>query len=233
MWLVALPVNAAFADGTLTRIVQRIDWCHASCPRVTFVPIIVVVGPTLSFASSHTHITTDADSASLLSHGPAQNRALCESRKFLCAEDSEWCRNDPVNKIEGAIRVKLPLRYFRIQVCFVLGVLVEVEFEAVLALVTDRKVGEDEVACFCWAVEVCHARSWHSGEDWRLLRRLLSAPVGDRTSESQGSKAEEVCIVREGDVSPVWSLALIDLELDHRRWIDWPSVRRSWRTIST
>lgn len=51
--------------------------------------IAAVVLARLGFSSTHTHVTTDADSATLLGHNTRQGGALRQTRELLRAEDGE------------------------------------------------------------------------------------------------------------------------------------------------
>lgn len=116
----------------------------------------------------------------------------------------------------------------------ILGVLrlfVQVEAQAVLSLVANGQVGEDEVSRFRWTVEIRHARHWHAREHRNLLGRLLDTAMDYRTSRLEGREEEEVRTVREGNV--VLCLAFEDAQLDYRRRIDGSAVSRGYaRSVS-
>lgn len=189
---------------------------------------------------AHANVTTDANAASLLSDDTAQNGALGEPRELLGAEDGEWFRLDleaPIDKGGGCVRTgNLHAVLGRARVVGVrLGVgvlelLVQVEAQAILALVPDREVREEEVASRHGAIEVGHARDEHACQDRKCRWVLRHATVRDGASGLQRRKEEEVGIVGEGDV--VHGLALEDAKLDNRGWIDRAPVGRRCKSQS-
>ena len=238
MWIVRLRIASAVAHRSLTVVLGVYWFGRGGTPGsvIVLLELIVFTGR-LAFASPHSHITTDADTAALLGHGPAQDCALCQPRELLRAEDREWCRLDLEPPIEGAVRSvdrsarRLSIGRLGILVLGVLRLFVQVEAQAVLPLVANRQVGEDEVSRFRWTVEICHARHWHASEHWDLLGGLLDTAMDDRASGLEGREEEEVRTVREGDV--VLRLAFEDAQLDYGRRIDGSAVSRGYaRSVS-
>lgn len=236
-----LHLAVAVAQRSLAAI--GLGWSgtpRGSAIAVAFSTLIVVIGG-LALASPHAHIATDAHAAALLRHGPAQARALCQSGELLRAEDSEGVRLDLESPIKGIRWLVGRLLHhwagiggrFSILVLVLLGLLIQVEAQTVLSFMADRQVGEDEVACLGWAVEICHSRHGHSSEDGDLLCGLLHTAVDDGARRLEGSEDEEVGIVLEGDVVlHVICVNLVDAKLDHGRRVNRSSVRRSYGKVS-
>lgn len=124
--------------------------------------------PGLRFTLPHPHITADSHAAPLIGDFLAQSRAFHQTGELLCTEHVERVRLDFHAPIHSGGQVALGR--IEIKVYLLLGRLEKAEREAILAFVADGKIGEDEVTGCGWAIEVGHARSWHAGQDWRLLR---------------------------------------------------------------
>jgi hypothetical protein len=120
----------------------------------------------------------------------------------------------------------LLVRRLGICILLVLSLFIEIEAQAVPALMADRQVRENEVSRQAGTVEIGHARHGHTRQDGDLRHRGLHAAVGDRPGDLEGGKEEEVGVVVEGHIVAVavWAIALKDAQLDHWWRIDWSPV---------
>lgn len=111
----------------------------------------------------------------------------------------------------------------------VLDLLVQVEVQAISALVTNRQIGKDEVSGLRWAVKVRNSCDRHTGQDRESRRLTGNPPVGDGPGCVQCSKQEEIGVVSKGDVSllhVIVGVRLVDAQFHHGRRINRPSVGR-------
>jgi hypothetical protein len=109
----------------------------------------------LAFTLPHANIATDADTASLVSNLLAERCALHQTRELLGAVDIERCclnLHPPVNT-----RGQIGIGRLEVEILLLLGRLEQAESKAILALVANRKIGEDEVAGGRRAIEIGHA----------------------------------------------------------------------------
>lgn len=188
---------------------------------VEFVPVFVG----LVLATPHTNIASNADAATLLGDHATQSSALRQSRELLRGEDYEGGRLDLQTvgdvSVDAALVVGIRRTILRVHVLLVLQLLVQSEAQAVLSLVTDGQIREDEVTSRAWAVQIGHTSDGGAGEDGEAGRGGRSAAAGGNGSGIlQGGEQEEVGVVAEGDVL----LTLEDLELDNRRRVDRTAV---------
>lgn len=171
----------------------------------------------------------------MLSNGSAERSALLQSGELLCTPNAKGAGLDLHAEIErrvgrvwsiGGILLAL-WRWLCIQILVLLGLFIQIESEFILAFMTNGQVGEDEVARFCWAVQVGHARDRHSRQDGRRLshgREIAALSHGTRQLER--CEQEEVGLITKGDIFSILALALtfVDAQLDDGWWIDRSSV---------
>ena len=189
-------------------------------------------------ATAHAHVAPDADATALLGDDAAERGALGQAWKLLRAEDGEGLGLDleaPVDKGLGRVRPGHAgsgaggaslLRRFGVGVLGVLGLLVEVEAESILALVADRQIREEEVSGRHRSVEVGHAGHEHAGQDGEGLGRLGHAAVGDGPGGLERREEKEVGLVGEGDVLHGAIVTFEDAQRDDGRRIDRSAVGR-------
>jgi len=99
----------------------------------------------------HTHITTDADTATLFGDNAGQGSGLGETRELLGREDGEGLGLD-LHTEESDFLVAHGLTVF-----FLLALFEEGKVKAILAFVADRKVWKDEVTGRGRPVKVRHS----------------------------------------------------------------------------
>lgn len=179
--------------------------------------IIVVV---LVITLPHAHITANANTAALVGNAFAERGALHKSRELLRAEDLEWVRLDLHSPVETRRQVRL--RHTEIRILVLLSLLEETEVQAIISLVANGQVWEDEISSADGTVQVGHARGWNSCQDWGgLACGGLDTSVSDRTRVLQAGEEEEIGIVVECDVlASLNSLSLDDSKFDNRRRVD-------------
>lgn len=115
-----------------------------------------------------------------------------------------------------------------------LGLLIQIEAEAVFALVSHRQIGEDKVTSFFRSVQVCHSGNRHSCQDGNLGScNWLNASSSNGTSDFQGRKEKEIRLVGEGDVLSFMVLALKDAQLNNGRGINRSTIGRGLGTRTT
>ena len=151
---------------------------------------------TLALALPHANITSDADSASLVGNFFAQRCALHEPRELLGTENVKWCRLDlhaPINT-RGHVAVSL----FEVEILLLFGGFEQAEGQAILALVADRKIGENEVSSGGRSVQVGHARGGNTGQNGRV-RLALHATRGNLAVLLEAGVEEEAGIVVKGN----------------------------------
>jgi hypothetical protein len=146
----------------------------------------------LVLTAPHTDITSDADTAALLCNHTAQCSALGEAWELLRREDDEGRRPDfqamrdmgidPILKgssDSGAI--------IRVHILRILQLLVEGEAQSVFALMANRQVREDEVACRARAVQIGHAGNRCTGEHGKAWSGSRSTTWGNRSGILESS----------------------------------------------
>lgn len=127
--------------------------------------------------------------------------------------------------VNGSWRVSIErLAIIGIHVLHVLQLFIERKAQPVFALVSNRQVGEDEIASRVGSVEIGHTRNRSTGEDWETRSGRWNASRGNGPCIFEGRKQEEVCVVTEGDLGLVWAFSFEDSQFDNRRWIDWATV---------
>ena len=191
-------------------------------------------------ATAHAYVAPDTDATALLGDDAAERGALGQARELLRAEDGKGLGLDleaPVDEGLGRVRsghagagaggARL-LRRFGVGVLGVLGLLVEVEAQSILALVADRQIREEEVSGRHRSVKVGHAGHEHAGQDGEGLGRLGHAAVRDGPSGLERREEEEVGLVGKGDVLHRAIFAFEDAQRDDGRRIDRSSVGRGW-----
>lgn len=141
-------------DAMLARVAERSSpdavrilgsGCDGSLARIILLTTLISTS-TLAIALPHTHIATNSNSAALISNGLAELSALHESGKLLSTEHAEGLSlnfHSPVNS-SG----ELSIAGFRVKILLLLSCLVQTESEAVSALMSNRKVGEDKITSF-------------------------------------------------------------------------------------
>jgi len=109
----------------------------------------------------------------------------------------------------------------------VLQLLVQAEAQSVLSLVTDGKIGEDEVSSLIRTIQVNHASDRSASQDGQAGRIVRDTALGDWTGLFQSREQEVVCVHGEGDIIVFVLLAIKDTELDDWRRVDRTTVGRS------
>lgn len=204
---------------------------------------IVVITSALALSPSHSNIASDTYSTTLLSNSATENGRLGQTRELLCAIDNEHFRlhlHSPIKRClwSSASDSHLAVhRSFFVNIIKLLRLLVEIEAEAIFALVSDRQIREDEITSFRWTVEVSHSRDRHACQDRDLLgRRLRLVPRWCHwTCYFQSSKEEKVGFVREGHVFlavRAVSIHIVYAQLNDRWRINWSSVGRCLIVVS-
>jgi hypothetical protein len=132
---------ARVADGTGTMLLvgSSLGGLSSSSASV-FVLVVVIIITRLLLASPHPNISSNTNSASLLSDSPAKGGAFCKTRELLGAVHVEWTGLDlhsPVKRcttssVELALNVRL-----RIEILVLLSLFIKVEGETVAAFVSD------------------------------------------------------------------------------------------------
>jgi hypothetical protein len=154
--------------------------------------ILVPVLGALVLTASHADVTSDTDTATLLSNGAAESSALGQAWEFLRGEDNEGRGLDfqAMGDVGIDTRLRVGAQCRAIVWVHVLGVLeflVKREAQTVLSFVADRQVGEDEVASLAWAVEISHTGDWSSRKDRGAGRVWWSTPLRNGPGILKGS----------------------------------------------
>lgn len=108
----------------------------------------------------------------------------------------------------------------------ILDLFVQIEVEPVEPFVTDRQVGEDEIAGLGRAIQVCNACYGHASQD-RADGCSCIADMCHRARVFQRSKQKEVGIVGESDVGFVQLIVefgFVDTQFDDGRRVDRTTV---------
>lgn len=165
-WLLAIIVRSRCASGLII--------CRLLIVLIPILRRLVLTAP-------HAHIASNADAAALFSDHAAQRSAFGQTWELLRREDNEWIRLDL--EAVGDVGIDAGLRMsaqggavIGVHILRVLELLVEREAQAVLALVTDREIGEDEVAGRARTIEIRHTSNGCTSEDWeaRSCRRCTA-----------------------------------------------------------
>jgi hypothetical protein len=121
----------------------------------------------------------------------------------------------------------------RVHVVPLLQFLVEREGQAVFSLMTNRKVGEDEVPSGLWTIQISHTSNRGSSQDGEGRLRLgRHAAVGKEPGILEGSKQKEIRFVREGNV--IFAVVSIkDAKLNNWRGINWAAIGRRCTMLAT
>jgi hypothetical protein len=174
----------------------------------------------------------------LLGDSPAQHCAFGQSGELLRTEDSELGRLDLQSPVERGIgsasihdlRLAIAQGFCIAILIRLLCLLVQIETEAIFALVANGKIWEDKVSSLGGSIKIGHARDGHPCQDWDLRRWWLwkTTMRSDDTRHFQRGKEEEVGIIRECDIFLVLAFSLVDAKLDNGRWINRPSISRCW-----
>lgn len=176
----------------------------------------------LVIPSAHPHITSDPNTAALFGYHTTERRTLCQTWELLCAVYDERFRLD----LQSVGDMSIASHTFRgvevlVVILGILELLVQAEAEPVLALMADREVREDEIACRFRPVQVDHTRHGGTSQNGQPGLLLWHAAIGNWTSLLQGRKQKVVCVHVEGNVI-FGSLALVDFELNN-----WWRIHRS------
>ena len=179
----------------------------------------------------HAHITSNTDSAALISNEAAQLGALAEAGKLLCAEDLEGPGSDiktrgHILKVQGRLWFSIILRAWRgrkltVKVCIfcLFSAFEQTEAETIPAFITDGEVGEDEISCLFRTLEIIGTGKIDALQR-RDAGRSMQTTACYRPSILQRGTEDEGGIMLGGDVGPLyWSLALAfkDAKLDDGR----------------
>jgi hypothetical protein len=197
---------------------------------------LIIIGPLLTTAS-HTNITTNPNSTTLLGNDPAQGGAGGQTRELLGAEYGERDRDD----FEAEIQERFGRgglsgvdggreRSAFVEILGVLGFLIQVEVEPIHALVADRKIGKDEVTGLGWTIEVCNSGHGHTSQNGTGWGRGESA-LRHGTCRIQRCEQEEIGIISKGDVglvNVVVGIGLEDAQLHDRRGINRTTIGRGF-----
>jgi len=221
-WLLSIGIRGGSTSGLIIRVLLII--------------VIPFLG-SLVLTTAHTDITTDTDTAALLSDHAAKGSALGKSRELLRREDSEGQGLDLQTVGNVGIDASLGMRsegrtVIGIHILRILQFLIEREAQAIFALVANRQVGEDKVARRAGAVQIGHTSDRSTGQDWEARRRSRRAARSNGPGILQSREKEEVGIVSERDFSTAWALAFIDTELDNGRRVHWTTIGRGCRTLA-
>ena len=218
-------VVAGIGDGARTirvewhvgRLAVVIGGCSAAgCVVATLLIVLIPVLGALVLAAPHAHVAADAHTTALLGHHAAQSRALRQTRELLRGKDGEGRRLHFGAVGHEVVAVEDDVWVLGVQVLDLAQVLEEREAEAVLALVADRQVREDEVASWGRAIEVGHASDGRASQDREAGRCGRRAARSNSAGILETGVQEEVRIVREGHLVVV----LEDAQLDNRRRVD-------------
>jgi hypothetical protein len=168
----------------------------------------------------------------------AHHCAFGQSGELLRTEDSELGRLDLQSPVERGIgsasihdlRLAIAQGFCIAILIRLLCLLVQIETEAIFALVANGKIWEDKVSSLGGSIKIGHARDGHPCQDWDLRRWWLwkTTMRSDDTRHFQRGKEEEVGIIRECDIFLVLAFSLVDAKLDNGRWINRPSISRCW-----
>lgn len=171
--------------------------------------------------ATHPHITADTDAAALLGHITRQRSGLCQTRKLLGRIDLEGLRLD----IE-TVEAEFPglIRILGKRVDGLLWFLEERETQAIVALVANREIREDEISSWSRAVQISHTRHWHTSEDRRGRRGRHSTGLSDGAGLFKRCVQQKVGSVRKGYILLVLAGALEETKFDNGRRINWPTV---------
>ena len=96
----------------------------------------------LALAAAHAHIAANANAATLFGNGPRQGSALGKARELLGAKNHEIIGLDLHAPVERLRRVSGTIVHILVEVGKLLCLLVQVESQAVAALVADRQIRE-------------------------------------------------------------------------------------------
>lgn len=110
----------------------------------------------------------------------------------------------------------------------ILGLLKQVEAQAVNALMSHRKVGENKVSSLRWSVQICHTSYRDTSENW-AARGWRKSALGHGASGFQSCEEEEIGVVSECDIGFVriiMGFRLEDTHFDYRGRINRAAVRR-------
>jgi hypothetical protein len=173
-----------------------------------FAMIVVVISSSLPIPSAHAHITSNPDTASLLSNNPTELCALSQTRELLSAKYQKVGRLDLHPEIERASsRLRksrgdhLRIRCVGVLVLILFSLLIEVEGQLVATLVADRQVGKEEIASLLGTVKIRHARDRHPRQHRRLVgSRSLNAAVSHNPSMLKSCIEKEVGVVEKSNV---------------------------------
>ena len=209
-------MNAAVTDGTWSirclRFVVEIG-CHIALGTSIasfFLILVITFSRFLVPACAHTNITSDAHPAALFGDDSADEGTFCESRELLSAVDGEWLGAHFETKVNMGLWSHRSSHGFVgsssgcCRGCiFILGLfdlLVQVEVESVLALMSNGQIRKDEVAGGIRTVEIGHASDRHTSKDGHWLRSRMYPGLIDGTGGFEGSEEEEVGIVCVGNI---------------------------------
>jgi hypothetical protein len=200
-----------------------------SVVAVAVVTSVVVTTTGLAITLPHTDITTNSNSAALVSDCLAELCALHETGELLGAVNRKGKSLDLHSEVDT--RWKVAISRLNIEVLLLLGCLKQTKCQAIDTLVAHRKIGEDEVAGFGWTVEISHARGRNTGKDrWVVGSGSRDTAMGDRASMLETGIEEEVGVVIEGDVLAIFdSEAFNNSELDNGRRVDGSTVAVGYR----
>jgi hypothetical protein len=220
VWTLAFVPGGAVGAGTLS------VWLligSAASVAIVFWSLVIITG-TLTISSSHANITSNAYAASLLGDGPAEGRGFGQTWELLCTIHGEHVGlhfHSPVERCVGGTTSNRLLIHggLLVRVVKFLGLLVEVEAQAISPFVTDGQIWEDEVTRLGRTVKICHSRHGHTCQDGDLLRWWLglTTRVGD-TGYFQRSEEEEIGFVGKCDILSVRAFAQVEYAQFHDGW---------------
>jgi hypothetical protein len=193
---------------------------------------------------SHPYITTNSNTATLLSTYAAEMSTLCQAWKLLGTEYNKGLRlqlHSPIEggfwilrRVHGNLRFAVQSRLLISIFLWLVGLFIKVEAQTIGTFMTNSKVLENKVACFRWSIQVRHPRDGHTGQHWVLGRsRRRDTTISNGTSLFQSCEKEEVRIVCERDiVLASIRVDLEDLEFDNGWRINRSSVGRCYKELA-
>jgi hypothetical protein len=200
---------------------------------VVVVVVVIVVASGLGVTLPHTNITTNSNSAALISNGLAKLCALHETGELFSAENHEGVSLDLHAEVNAWW--KIAIGRLNVEVLLLLGGLEQAEGQTIQALMANGKIGENEVAGFSWAIEVGHTGGGYTGEDrWVVGSGGRDTAMCKRTSMLQTGIEKEIGVVVKCDVFAFFDSGAFDnSELDNWRRINGSTVAVGCRKVST
>jgi hypothetical protein len=165
MWILCGRSNSPSATKIFLATLKGVISTIVSSVIVVVVAVVAVVVATtrLGVTLPHTNIATNSNSAALVSDCLAKLCALHETGEPLGAENCErLCLNF---HSEVNARWKIAIGRLHVEILLFLCSLEQAKGQAVETLMAHRKIGEDEVAGFGWAVQIGHTGGGNTSQN--------------------------------------------------------------------